>query len=65
VDTAPAVLRLASCKAGAANQTWQVVPGGDSGQFELHGVHTDIRVNNGKITTGNQGYVGLQTKFAG
>ncbi len=60
-DTAPGKLRLATCKAAAANQTWTVVPAGDSGQFELHGMHTPIRVNNGKITTDSQGFVGLQT----
>jgi hypothetical protein len=38
-----------------------VVPAGDSGQFELHGAHTKIRVNKGEITTGKKGYVGLQT----
>lgn len=65
-DTAAGVLRLVTCKAGAANQIWEVVPAGDSGQFELHGVKTDIRVNNGQITTGDEGYVGLQTiKFGG
>jgi hypothetical protein len=60
-DTAPGTLRLATCDVAAANQIWQVIPGGDSGLFELHGVHTDIRVDNGRITTGSQGYVGLQT----
>jgi hypothetical protein len=60
-DTAPGKLRLATCKAKTANQTWKVVPAGDSGQFELHGAHTKIRVDKGKITTGARGYVGLQT----
>jgi hypothetical protein len=60
-DTAPGTLRLATCQAGAANQTWNVVPVGDSGQFELHGAHTAIRVDNGKIITDGQGFVGLQT----
>ncbi len=60
-DTARGKLRLATCKAGTADQTWKVVPAGDSGQFELHGAHTTIRVDKGKITTGARGYVGLQT----
>jgi hypothetical protein len=64
-DTAPGVLKLATCAPGSAAQTWQVVPGGDSGQFELHGAKTVIRVDNGRITTNGKGYVGLQTiKFA-
>ena len=66
VDKSRGVLDLATCKAGALDQIWEVVPAGDSGQFELHGAHTDIRVEAGKITTDGQGYVGLQTiKFAG
>jgi hypothetical protein len=60
-DTAAGVLRLAECHAGAADQVWQVIPAGDSGQFELHGANTEIRVNEGRITTGTRGYVGLQT----
>jgi len=60
-DVKKGVLHLATCKVGAANQIWHVVPAGDSGQFELHGAHTTIRVNKGKITTGRKGYVGLQT----
>lgn len=60
-DIKKGVLRLATCKVGAANQIWHVVPAGDSGQFELHGAHTKIRVHKGKITTGRKGYVGLQT----
>jgi hypothetical protein len=60
-DTARGKLRLAPCEAGAADQTWNVIPAGDSGQFELHGVHTAIRVENGKIVTDGRGYVGLQT----
>ncbi|TCB97192.1 hypothetical protein E0H26_13025 [Micromonospora zingiberis] len=63
-DTAPLQLKLQTCKPGSAAQTWQIYPAGDSGQFELHGPKTVIRVNDGKITSG-QGYVGLQTiKFA-
>jgi hypothetical protein len=61
-DTANGKLRLATCKAGAASQIWTVVPAGDSGQFELHGVHTTVRVDDdSRITTGPEGRVGLQT----
>jgi hypothetical protein len=60
-DIKKGVLQLATCKVGAANQIWHVIPAGDSGQFELHGAHTKIRVNKGTITTGKKGYVGLQT----
>ncbi|WP_173036688.1 hypothetical protein [Phytohabitans flavus] len=64
-DTAPGLLKLATCAPGSAAQTWQVIPGGDSGQFELHGPKTAIRVHNGRITTRGEGYVGLQTiRFA-
>jgi len=64
-DTAPGVLILATCMPGSDDQTWQVFPAGDSGQFELHGTKTVIRVDNGAITTNGEGYVGLQTiKFA-
>ncbi len=60
-DTAPGKLRLKPCSAKAANQVWHILPAGGSGQFELRGVHTEIRVDNGKIITNGQGYVGLQT----
>ena len=60
-DTAAGRLRLARCDSKAANQVWQAVPAGDSGQFELKGVHTDIRVEKGRLTTGTRGYIGLQT----
>jgi hypothetical protein len=37
---------------------------GDSGQFELHGVHTQMKVDENGITSGS-GWVGQQTlKFA-
>jgi hypothetical protein len=60
-DTATGKLRLKPCSDKAANQVWQILPAGDSGQFELHGVHTEIRVDNGRITAQGQGFVGLQT----
>ena len=60
-DTKRHILRLATCKKGAKKQTWHVIPAGDSGQFELHGAYTKIRVDSGRITTGDKGYVGLQT----
>jgi hypothetical protein len=38
-DTAGAGLTLETCETGRAAQVWQVRPAGDSGHFELHGVH--------------------------
>lgn len=60
-DTSGAALKLEVCKNGRAAQVWTVVPAGDSGQFELHGMYGIIRVENGKITTGGTGRTGLQT----
>lgn len=60
-DTAGASLTLEVCEAGRAAQVWTVVPGGDSGQFELHGSYDVVRVENGRITTDGTGRVGLQT----
>jgi hypothetical protein len=60
-DESPGHLGLDTCEDGALDQIWEVVPAGDSGQFELHGAHTEIRVEKGLITVGDQGYVGLQT----
>lgn len=60
-DTSGAALKLEVCKDGRAAQVWTIVPAGDSGQFELHGTYGVVRVDNGKITTGGTGRVGLQT----
>jgi len=60
-DTAGAALKLETCKAGRAAQVWEVRPAGDSGQFELHGTHGVVRVDQGKITTSGTGRTGLQT----
>jgi hypothetical protein len=60
-DESPGHLGLDTCEDGALDQIWEVVPAGDSGQFELHGAHTEIRVEKGLITVGDKGYVGLQT----
>jgi hypothetical protein len=60
-DTSGAALKLETCVAGKSAQIFTVVPGGDSGQFELHGQFGVIRVDGGKITTGGSGRVGLQT----
>jgi hypothetical protein len=60
-DTAAGVLAMLECKAGAAEQVWQLFPAGDSGLFEMRGVHTQIRVNNGRITTNGDGSAALQT----
>jgi hypothetical protein len=60
-DTRGAPLKLENCRAGRRQQIFTIVPAGDSGQFELHGMYGVIRVDNGKITTGGQGRTGLQT----
>ncbi|GIF40158.1 hypothetical protein [Actinoplanes xinjiangensis] len=60
-DTRGAPLKLENCRAGRRQQIFTIVPAGDSGQFELHGMYGVIRVDNGKITTGGRGRTGLQT----
>lgn len=60
-DTSGAPLKLEVCEDGRAAQVWTIVPAGDSGQFELHGMYGVVRVANGKITTGGTGRIGLQT----
>lgn len=60
-DTAGAPLKLEVCEDGRAAQVWTIVPAGDSGQFELHGIYGVVRVADGKITTGETGRIGLQT----
>ncbi len=60
-DTPETALTLTSCKPGDASQTWQIVPSGDSGQFELVGRYGPIRVDNGRILTTGAGFAGLQT----
>jgi hypothetical protein len=65
-DTADAPLKLETCRSGRAAQIWQVVPAGDSGQFELRGAFGILSVRDGKLTTGGGGRTGLQTlDFAG
>ncbi|GGL11452.1 hypothetical protein [Mangrovihabitans endophyticus] len=60
-DSAPGDLRLAACDDAAENQVWRVVPGGDSGQFELQGAHTVVSVEGDHLVAGSQGRIGLQT----
>jgi hypothetical protein len=60
-DTPQAPLKLETCRTGEAAQVWRVVPEGDSGQFSLHGRYGVIRVDDGRITTGDSGRIGLQT----
>jgi len=60
-DTTGAALQLETCRDGKASQTWQVVPAGDSGQFELRGAYGILHVENGKLTTADRGRTGLQT----
>jgi len=59
-DTSGAALKLETCRPGDVAQIWQVVPAGDSGQFELKGAFGVVSVDNGKLTTGG-GRTGLQT----
>lgn len=60
-DVRKGVLKLKNCTKGKINQAFKLTPAGDSGQFEMKGAHTQIRVNKGKITTKSNGYTGLQT----
>ncbi|WP_436531479.1 hypothetical protein [Actinoplanes sp. HUAS TT8] len=60
-DTSGAALKLETCRPGKASQTWQVIPAGDSGQFELKGAYGILSIDNGKLTTGSGGRTGLQT----
>jgi hypothetical protein len=60
-DTAGAALKLETCRPGKASQVWQVIPAGDSGQFELRGTFGILSVGNGKLVTAG-GRTGLQTK---
>jgi hypothetical protein len=65
-DTSGAALKLETCKPGKAAQIWQLVPAGDSGQFELRGAYGILHVEGGKLVTGDTGRTGLQTlDFAG
>jgi hypothetical protein len=59
-DTAGAALRLETCQPGKAAQIFQLVPAGDSGQFEMKGAFGILSVDNGRLTTGG-GRTGLQT----
>lgn len=60
-DTAGAALKLEVCKPGKASQIWRVALAGDSGQFELHGAYGVVKIDDGRITTGESGRTGLQT----
>jgi hypothetical protein len=60
-DTKGAPLKLETCDPKRQQQIFTMVPAGDSGQFELHGMYGVIRVDNGKITTSGTGRTGLQT----
>jgi hypothetical protein len=65
-DTAGAALKLETCRTGRSAQIWQVVPAGDSGQFELRGAHGVLHVEDGRLITADSGRTGLQTlDFAG
>ena len=48
-DERKGVLRMRPCRPGDAEQSWRLVPAGDSGLFELFGAHTAPRVDEGKL----------------
>jgi hypothetical protein len=60
-DVKKGVLKLKDCKKGASNQAFKLTPFGDAGAFEMIGRYTHIEVKDGKITTKDDGFVGLQT----
>ncbi|WFF04503.1 hypothetical protein O7622_15550 [Micromonospora sp. WMMD1076] len=60
-DTSGAALRLEQCVKGRTTQIWEVIPAGDSGQFELRGAYGILRVSEGRLTTGESGRTGMQT----
>jgi hypothetical protein len=59
-DNGVRVLRLEPCRPGDAAQSWKLTPEGDSGLFSLHGRHTGIEVNEGRMVAGG-GWAGLET----
>jgi predicted small lipoprotein YifL len=48
-DDRKGVVRMRPCRPGDAEQSWRLVPAGDSGLFELFGDHTALRVDEGKL----------------
>ncbi|HWS35723.1 MAG TPA: hypothetical protein VN408_23655 [Actinoplanes sp.] len=59
-DTGGLPLVLQPCRDGAAEQTWEVVPAGDSGLFNLIGPHGELRTDGtGMVRSG--GWSGVQT----
>jgi len=59
-DERQGVLKMRPCRPGDANQSWRLVPAGDSGLFELTGAHTAVQVDNGKIVK-DGGWTAFQT----
>ncbi|OZV81487.1 hypothetical protein CA850_09875 [Micromonospora echinospora] len=54
-------LALQTCQDGDETQTWQVLPAGDSGQFNLAGPYGVITVDEALVPPGQSGRTGLQT----
>ncbi|WP_045740247.1 MULTISPECIES: hypothetical protein [Actinoplanes] len=55
----PVTLALQPCRDGETAQIWEIVPAGDSGQFELSGEHGILRVDGTLVASG--GRSGMQT----
>ncbi|AGL18522.1 hypothetical protein L083_5012 [Actinoplanes sp. N902-109] len=60
-DTGVRALRLEPCRPGDAAQAWKLVPEGDSGLFSLHGKHTAIEVDGGRLVA-DGGWAALETR---
>ncbi|MFE0591685.1 hypothetical protein [Micromonospora echinospora] len=54
-------LALRTCQDGDEAQTWQVLPAGDSGQFNLAGPYGVMTVDEALVPPGQSGRTGLQT----
>ncbi|MFI6225955.1 hypothetical protein ACIBCR_01400 [Micromonospora echinospora] len=54
-------LALQICQDGDETQTWQVLPAGDSGQFNLVGPYGVMTVDEALVPSGQSGRTGLQT----
>jgi hypothetical protein len=59
-DVRKAVLAMRPCRPGDAEQSWRLVPAGDSGLFELEGAHTTVRFEDGKLVK-KGGWSALET----
>ncbi|GAA2706704.1 hypothetical protein [Actinoplanes palleronii] len=60
-DTPDVPLRLQPCQDGDPAQIWELVPAGDSGQFEMKGAYGTLRVDDKLVEEQQTGWVGMQT----